>query len=482
VGDISDPLTKKINASNSFSLPITSKNARALNFMHHPMSTGGANYETTRADIIALGNYIVFDGRAFVQKVGERYEVAVVSGKSVIDVMKETKLRDLMRSSFSDGGKSWVSLEEALEDVKKNNILSLNLVHWALEEEWYEETNLKIHTNGLFSIRPKKVVQWIENLTGYSILNAGSIFDDTIFNSLNIPFYDLILFKFYDSGNGWWKFYLYDDPTIQAAFDLFPINQKPRNIVEDFSYYGDKSVLDFLKTLAIMFGAIIEVDDVTKVINITKFNDIKEGEAVLDWSKKIIKSEKFFSFGNYAQTNTMRYKVDDGVSKDSGAFSFSCNNKNIEVLKESTIDCFIPRFYESRYLLGSTSDKTIFTDKPFNEIIILKDNGDFTEEVTPFFAHFQDSDLKIYNDSFDIRPTLLTGFDFSEYYEAIEEALTNPIKYEAEIFLNTLDFINFRASHLVRIDPLGGVFYVNKINGFNPKAKGGTKVELIKIK
>ncbi|MBT3417097.1 hypothetical protein HN425_03455, partial [Candidatus Woesearchaeota archaeon] len=81
----------------------------------------------------------------------------------------------------------------------------------------------------------------------------------------------------------------------------------------------------------------------------------------------------------------------------------------------------------------------------------------------------------------NIEKTTLLEYDYNVYYTALESMLTDPVGYDAELDLSLLDIHEFRPNELYKIDELGGIFYVNKISGYNSKSRKATKVELFKI-
>lgn len=482
-GDISDPTQKLLSTTNSFSLPITSNNQKIFNFIKSPFSLTSLPYQKLTTDFFDGNIHLIKEGNSIINKIGERIEITCISSKTIIDTLKEKTLRDLMRENFDDGGLSWNTLSDLVDDIATNNVLNLNLVYWALNEEGYNSFFLNQHLNGTIALRPLQIIEWIEDFSGYSLILTGSVFDDVIFDDLNIPFYDLIPFKFYAGGLGTYKLYLFDDPLISAIYGTATIP----NIDKEFAYYGIKTVMDFLRTIAVMTGSIIEVNETTKQIILTRTNDIFVSSATKNWTNKIIKSEKKFSFGNFAINNIIKYKLDEGINETAGRIEIISNNNNLAQLKEYTIDCILPRsiydpLYGYHYLLGSTDkEQKNLTVKPLSEIIILLDNTILPTALT-FFADYEDSGGIIQQDNYSKIVKTVVAYDFSARYSELEKVLQNTIVYDAEIYLNLLDIHNFSSSNLVNIENLGGTFYVNKITGFNFNSKKGTKVELIKIR
>jgi len=303
---------------------------------------------------------------------------------TIFDTLKAKKFRDLLTENFDVNAQTWSTLQTLVTDITTNNVLGLNILLLALNKEWYDSTYEQKHLNGIICLRPREVLNYIEKSTGYTINLSTSIATNANFLSGNIPFFDLIPFNTW--ANQEYSLYLKDDAAIRAIYS--PLT--PENITDNFDYYGQKTVFDFLKMLSTMFCAIIEFDDLAKTITLTGFNDILTSTTVKDWSKKMIDFKKSSSFGAYGVKNYIDYKLDDGVSVGSGRVIFDCGNLNLEPIKQFNIDCIIPRtiFYNGaifHYTIGGTDKtQTQFTDKPLKEFIYLLDSYNTTNPILLF--------------------------------------------------------------------------------------------------
>ena len=111
---------------------------------------------------------------------------------------------------------------------------------------------------------------------------------------------------------------------------------------------------DFLKFIMTTFAAIGSIDNESKVLTLTAFEDVRNNIERDDWTNKLdlsVKPEINYS-SSLAQLNTFEYKDDENIIKPEGAdYSFAVNNQNLESEKV---------FYSSPF--GVTLPVQEFTD------------------------------------------------------------------------------------------------------------------------
>jgi hypothetical protein len=98
---------------------------------------------------------------------------------------------------------------------------------------------------------------------------------------------------------------------------------------------GDFLQSDLIKTVAIMFGQIIQADDYKKELTFSGLNELQENiPLAIDWSDKIDESKQDnidYQFGNYAQLNELKYKEDKANPINYGSGFFNIADTTLEV-------------------------------------------------------------------------------------------------------------------------------------------------------
>ncbi len=474
-GDISEVDKKRFTVSNKFKIPKVKQNKLVFEFAESPFSCSDMPYNTVTVDYWDNNIHLINNGKGFLSETNDYYNLVVIPDGDVIDVLKEKNFRELMRDNNTPISGGYASFSLMMNDIFNNNPggYTANLVQ--LETDVYPTIAYDSNPiDGHISIRLSKVFEWIENLTGFTLINSGTLTDDSIFNTTSIPFYDIIPFAFFGAN---WNLYLYDDAAITALYTTIKINP-------EFAYYGEKTAMDFLKAVAVQFCCIIDINQNDMTIKFHRFNDIATTSTIQNWTGKVIKATKKFSIGKYAKSNIINYLHDDDVSSDLGQVLFTCNNNNLSAENKSTLNVMICRsslyFTNTMWHLGSTNSAiTSMTSKPLVEFMFFVD---VAQAGTPFLKGSYESALGVVSTvTLNCKIMNVAFFDFNSEYDEIENMLTNPVAYDADMNLTGLDIHEFKPNNLYRINELGGVFYVNVIKGYNSQSKKGTKVELFKI-
>jgi hypothetical protein len=472
-GDLSDVSQRKATISNSIELPFTSKNRSIFEFIENINYSGTLPYSQVVVNYYDGNIQLLNSAKGFVITKKNGYELKIISSGGVLDLLRETRLRDLLRDNFT-----------ALESTTGSGLIDLAfaktsgyyLPYWAYYDYYYDAAQNTL-LDGHFAIMLTEVFDYIETLTGYSFTKSGTVYHDSEFEELFIPFYDVVPYKFTAAN---WKTYLFDDPTLTGTY-------VSDWVIDDFDYFGGKSVMDLIKVIATMFCCVVEIDEQNKQFNLVKFNDLSD---IVDWSGKLLSiKNKKFSFGKYQQNNYINYKTDSLITQDNARILFSCNNSNLEQRADFNIGAIITNKYlsidapHSCPLIGTIknavdNENIVFTSDPLKNIAIFKKR--------PVAWLVGNHDLGIHVESsgvatFSKEQSACVQIDFTAEYSRLEETLTNCVSYNAELNLNLLDIHSFSHFNLVKIDELGGVFYVNRITGFNSLSKTATNVELLKI-
>lgn len=273
---------------------------------------------------------------------------------------------------------------------------------------------------------------------------------------------------------------------------------------EQFNYCTPDSVLpdlkqsDFLKNFLQLHGAIVQVNEQTKVVTIAKFEQVLNNlSSAVDWTGKLDFIEEYetkFQL-DYAQNNYLRYKDEDGVIKPEGTDSnLTVADENLEFEKDFiTLD------------FGATESDVWFTNgnNAFNyntpNIAVLVD-GLVEETTEPRLLYLKQIDgyTHTYRDGasqFDVNTsapiawfidadfTHSLGFGsdlYERYYSFLEGILDRTKVIEAKIRLNTSDIAQLDFLKPVYIGELDAHFYVSKVK-FDYTSNASSIVELVKL-
>lgn len=256
------------------------------------------------------------------------------------------------------------------------------------------------------------------------------------------------------------------------------------------------SQVDFLKNIFNQFCILINTDNSTNEIEFKQFGTIaRDKPNALDWSDKIDDSreeEIYFSIGDYAKTNYLKYTDDDTIPIDSINSSFVIENEN---LKEEKI------VYTSPFCGAVMSKKLIGLDVP---TALLFDVTSPILELKPKIftldtANITGGGLLYTNDGSGPSITTSTSIplchfsyfakDFNldwdsllgDYYIELIELLSNPKILTLNIRLKSIDIAQLDMFRLVWIERYNSHFYINKISQYDFTSNDSTEVELIKL-
>ena len=493
--DIKSPAQRRVNVSNAFTLPKTVRNMNIIGFAGNPYSNKKTVYSFLTVDYFIDSKQLVKNGKGSVISINERIEFQIVQKSSIWDELKKVSWGD-----FTNGIIEWLQNEKGLPSATNPSITPLfntfinpyingtervflpwfysNLVN---PVELYggvlESGNvivLKKATGlfgqalgGHFCLYAKAIFEYLEhayNVNFYtsSVLN-GNIWDDPIASSVYIPFRELDV-KFFKSGGVTTGYYFqraFIDPSTGNAF-------MPFDGVFD---KGGKTVYDFVNAFFQHFGVL--VDEHGANIKLRRFDAIKNLAPVVDFSKNISGSYLFKpAIDGFGQQSIIKFKsVYDGGGKLENAKILECKNETINGKEDLfEIDAHVPGviFYNNQAVLD------LSTQKSFETFIFLTSYNLTKQSV---FVKVSDNSEDVIL-TLDVYPAAL--YSLSSEYTFLEEIIDYPKYYEVSKWLTIADLkgLDFFAQYYIK--ELGGSFFLNKIEGFNPdRSKQPTKLQLI---
>jgi hypothetical protein len=277
-----------------------------------------------------------------------------------------------------------------------------------------------------------------------------------------------------------------------------PLRDIRLNATIDFaSTLPDMSCKDFLKGVMNQFCLIPDANSLTSVITFRKLDEVTQSKptALNMTSKRMSGSESIkYKLNNYAQTNKLKYKIDEGVPTDLGSHEFNVVNETLDEKKDLIELPFgasdmVKRLYYSGARLDVPRINKLGTNRTRGDInrtsprpLILK------TQTLAYNLKFKDGYQTI-NEDTDIPLCYfsLTGESYTldweylweNYYQTLEAMLDKTKVIETYYKLNTLDLVNFSNFQCWYDDEFACYLYIQKIDNY---VKGKlTRVEAIKI-
>jgi hypothetical protein len=258
-----------------------------------------------------------------------------------------------------------------------------------------------------------------------------------------------------------WNWVLYDNTsswTIELASGQRLLNGQ---VVDraDFKNFGGKTSWEFLKAVAQLFCAAIWQDRTD--IRLIPLNALTTTGAV-DLSGKAKVERKYFAIPGHGSLNHISY----AGAEDIGKLTVTSPVKPEEEKNLLTFDISLP----GQLYVGQYSKNFFNTAEGREGAILLYDSGD--PDYTTI-THGTDT-------ATDVLLKVLTYFDFSTWWTTYRLLAAKGIAFDAEIYLDTYSLMRLRPWLLVRINELGGLFYLNKITGFDPDSGKMAKCQVVK--
>lgn len=292
--------------------------------------------------------------------------------------------------------------------------------------------------------------------------------------------------------------YITLNPTFTSTVNL-TVDLSPELIFGGLITYS--SILpkikasDFLKDISIRFGLILNINEDTKTVTISKIDKLTDNiPNSLNWSNKLDESdlpELSFKFDNYAQNNLFQHKVDNSVLKlnPDADYNLTIDNANLELSKD---------FYTSPFSQSENIDfdGTLTTYINLYDVNTNKFDNDvnyricFSEAVTGLFKFTDGTSTSGYINTKRVYfidytlPTLSMGFGIGlipKNSQTLVSTLQNIRIVKANFNLNINDIKSIDWLTPVYIEQFQSYFFVTSINQFNYTNPDLTEVELIKL-
>lgn len=525
--DLKEPGERKLKTSNSFSIPVTMHNKIALGIVGGVQSSMDRIYSPYSFSYYQDNERLVSGAKLKIDSIGDRIAMSFTESANFFDKIKELKGRQLFYelhewlrlnsdtfNYYNESVKSGSNLQSVLTYFANTTYgVHLPFVYGNLYELTFENVpgsvidvdpkdtfveselaglklsypRLKKEESGTtidqrkppiqgshFFLYAHTFVQFLQANYGVS-LGVGELFDgnawnDATFKKIIIPLTGINLMHNgsfgIDSG-------FYFGLTETNADLSYPIDPLSNVAVSTYSAY------DVLMSLVKITSSTIDATD--EGYKFRRLDELEAKGKILNWSGKLDASKSWSmdpKIENYAQKSYIKYeKVDEGVNEFSGAKTVICGNKNLSLESELfKVKGFVPRF-------------GVYKNEP---VPTMSKAGAYTAPVFLFVQEKMSNSVLIRLHSHGTLGRLVASanvvlnkvavYSLSGEYKFLDKVNAAPKYYKVNLWLTGNDIRDLDNFTMVYVKELNGMFYVNKISGYNPdKSRAAVSVELIRI-
>ncbi len=494
--DVSEPGSRKVAASNEFTIPKTIRNLRILGFPGDPQSLSTIVYSRVKCEYWNQNVKLIHNGTARVIEVIDRisilaYEKSDLWGdledydwptfqKEFIVWLQENKdlpsATNIYEGDFEDFIAQYIDSTEGV--FLPFFISNLGLFDPDGDEDYIENLGsiyLKYNdivddenTNGLgghFCVYTNTIFEFLEDKFGVDFSVNDTDYDYNIFQ-------DSVASKFYirlgnlsieEASTGF--YFLYDNESVFL----------PDDTTEDKE---DKSVFDFVQVFFQRFNCLIDridgLDNSEKYV-IRRFDDIKNAP-IVDFSGNFYGIPSFQPFlENYNQNNWIKFSsiYEDG-DELTNCKKITCKNKNLDSGSSDDslfdIEEYVPEGYEA----GGDTVLDMSPSDTLSEFTFFISEGNIS--TTVYY-------MKEGEETFvEVTLKIAQLYSLDDEYNTLAEMAAYPVFYEVKKWLTLYDVEGLVFFARYYIKELNGYFFLNKIESYNPeKSNQPTTLELIKL-
>ncbi len=502
--NIKEPSKRKINITNTFTVPATINNLKIIGHPTNIHSMSNDVYECLYADYY-IDNYCLMSNyRVRVDEIdSDRISLTLYEKPLIWEQFKEYKWSDFLKDYMKYlryeiglpvycGDWNYPHIENTFSGLIATYAWSSNYLiipyymsNLAKQEYLENETNLYIeydyNDNGVIKkaigghvcIFIKNIFEFLEYKFGINFHATGSgfveynAFDDPIIKGVYIPARDIKIIY---------------NPIVTSGF-CFALRIKG-DYGEKFLPYdsaGDKeekTIYDLIVAFFQYFNIIPEMSIVNGSVDIKlrRLDDIENINKIIDWSDRIEQGTLKYKpyIDGYAQKSYIKFKsLYKDLDTSTNAKEIICNNKNIDSTTDLfSIDAYIPAVssnYPNYLMLDEENALKTWTFM-------------ISRYKTPYFVNviWRESSGKINVGSQKMYVAQIVSL--ATEYKMIEKALSYPKYYEIERWITLKEIMDLDRYALYYIRDINAACLINKISGFNPQMSNApTKIELIKI-
>lgn len=525
--DVKDPSVRKINTSNSFSIPRTGNNDLLFGLAGDVSATWQQVYELNSVEYYIDNEKFISGAKIKVDNVSDRINLTITSATTFFDRLKNLKGKSLFNLihgyliSHNKGftyptDRNYYTLQQLIEKVALNKTgVTIPMTYGPMYDMQFEnvegtaidnppysqyiesefggiklryprltenESGTKIidstvppATGGhvyMFAHSFVAMLQWYFKVNlGVGVKVDGNLFDDANFKKIAFPVPAITLRT--------------DGPINDRDhyFDVLPFNNDgtfsyldPLNNVSLDGY----NAYDILMSLVKMFSATIDKTDQGYLFR--RLDQLEQYGKIVDFTNKLdadetIKCTPYIT--NYSQRTHVKYeKLEDGLSEFIGSKTIACNNKNLPGESDLfKVKNYVPKFGKFKDEIAPVMSKS----NAMTSISFLYIDGVHSRPTKiALFSDFYTSTAYRYDALVNL--PIASIYSMEGEFKFHDKINTNPRVYSAGFWLTSNDIRNIDNYTLIYVKQLGGCFYLNKISGFNPDmSKSSTNCELIKV-
>lgn len=473
--DFTDPANRKLNVSNSFSIPRTKHNCSIIGFADSVQSISTLVYDKIAVEYSINGLIYIDKGKANVTKITkERIELSVVANSDFWDNLKNLTFNNCVQYAITSRGldNDFVgTVAEFLDDLATYNIK----VAWFKTNTepltfYLTDNNVTFYR---FVVKLDELVKWVkeyyeENYEDYTFDLTSDIFTDTEIIETYVPAYNLVTQITPLTINP----KLITSQMYTGYLGSYDLDFDGLGVIEPFK---DISCFDFIKAVMQVFGITYTFNSDSS-ISFNRIDNIENNE-IIDWSGKMQGWDYAPMLNGLVQKNNIRYEKETTSGRAAATQKqIICKNSNLDIEKTiATIaKSYVPDAIYDFVIYTSIADK-----EAFNKFSFLQDpliGGNFTLDV-----YIRDNTLTTISSNYD-KILYLLPYGLSGEYTLFDKIFEYPKVYNAKMWIKSIDLYQFDQTKLRYIRELGGSFYVNKIKGFNPELSSqAVDVELIYV-
>ena len=494
--DVKSPGVRKVNISNTFTIPATDRNLQVFGYANNPQTLSTKIYQQNTIDYWVDNQQLIKSAKVRVNEIQERISLFVFQKPDVWDQIKLIQWPDFAKDFIK-----WLQDNKGLP-AKDNPFIGTfvdfiepyttattgvklpfyfgNLYNYDPDggQQYLEDPN-SIYLRywqeqgdkadgGHFCVYCKDIFEYIEDTYNVNFLTGGgqkvgNIWDDDIANSLYIPLRDLGIRYNYSGG------------SVNGFY--FEFNEDTKFLpLKDQKDKAGKKLYDFVNAFFQHLNIIKDEFD-NNVIRLARFDDMEQLAEVVDWSGRFDKKTKPKfkpSIDGYKQENVIKFKEIYEEGDDLlNSRTLTCLNENLDATTDLfEIDSYIPSFL----LVSGGQVPDLSPKEAFKTFEFMLDAG-LTDQAINIY---QSEDGNEQQAVIRLQRAAIYGIDGE--YQLLDKMITYPRFYEASRWLTLNEINNLEFFKLYFFRELNGAYFLNKISGYNPQlANTATKLELIYV-
>lgn len=458
--DILDPGKLKTNISNDVSLPKTAKNLNSIGLNSLNFWAENKVYESITIRYY-IENELIVNGQCYIKEVGDRIKLVLVTKPKVWDVLKSYYWIDFIKD-YSD----WLSINHStfpniINDLQTNERIKIMLYEGHLFGTKDNASNITINfaeglaqrSGGYLFIS----IKWVFNFLSYKLQFH---FDHEVLDGEDIwiPARSLAIGA------------VYNNLGAQTAFEVKYRAENFKEISENTKDKQNISIYNII--IAYCKANNYSIVFTNSSVLIRHFSGLKESSPY-DLTPFMSTKLPIFTpiLNAYSKANYIYYeKYYAGAIENENSIKLDCQNQNIpELTTLYTIDkTYFPKVnFFGTYLLMDLKNQDSFDNIVF---------AGFTVGTTVVNIRYSDNIGASHSQNFSIQQAKQPQPPNFDAYQAM---ILKPKIYTAWFYLGIDFFRNFDPLRQYYVRHLYGSYYVNKVDGFNPKSKDPVKLELI---